>query len=157
MAAITQLWTSVSWDMMRQMTDYSEEATVLFARFAERHRFAYNVESDAPIEVLWQFPAQDGLSRPITLGLQNCDELNFGVADFWSYFFPFEMIASTFESMLDAWVAGNARIVIVPLGGRALQLMDNGRWKTVYRANCYLPVPRNPKRTITNLTSAQWQ
>ena len=132
------------------MTDYSEEAAALFARFAEKHRLAYSVEPDAPIEVLWEFPKQQGLSFPITLGLQNGDELNFGVADFWSNFFPFEKSASTFERALDAWVVGDARIVRVALGGRALQLLDSGRWKTIYRANCLLPVPRNPKRTITN-------
>ncbi|HTG39686.1 hypothetical protein [Sphingomonas sp.] len=132
------------------MTDYSEEATALFTRFAERHRLTFSVEPDAPVEVLWQFPAQEGLSLPISLGLQNGDALNFGVADFWSYFFPFEESASTFEIALDAWVAGDPRIVRGALGGRALQLMDCGRWRTIYRANCLLPVPRNPKTTITN-------
>lgn len=132
------------------MTDYSEEATALFARFAERHRLVYSVAPDAPIEVLWEFPEQHGLSPPITLGLQNGDELNFGVANFWSYFFPFEESVLNFERALDAWVLGNARIVHVALGGRALQLLDGDRWITVYRANCILPVPRNPKRTITN-------
>jgi hypothetical protein len=132
------------------MTDYSDEAAALFARFAERHSFVYRVEPDAPIEVLWEFPEQQSLSLPITLGLQNGDELNFGVADFWSNFFPFEKCTSTFERALDAWVVGDARIVRVPLGGRALQLLDSGRWKTIYRANCLLPVRRNPKRTITN-------
>lgn len=66
-----------------RMTDwYIEQATALFTRFAERHRLTYEVEPDAPIEVLWTFPRQDGLSMPVTLGLQNIDELNFGVADF---------------------------------------------------------------------------
>jgi hypothetical protein len=137
------------------MLDHSEEATALFTRFAERHRLTYTVEADAPVEVLWEFPAQDGLSLPIVLGLQNRDELNFGVAKFWSSFFPFEKTASTFEVALHAWVAGKARIVGVALGGRALQLLDDGRWKTIYRDNCLLPVPRNPRRTITNRPPVQ--
>lgn len=137
------------------MTDYSEEATALFARFAERHRLIYTVEPDAPIEVLWEFPKQHGLTIPITLGLQNGDELNFGVAGFWSNFFPFEKSAPTFERALEAWVAGDARIVRVALGGRALQLFEGGRWKTIYRANCLLPIPRDPKRTITNQLPSQ--
>lgn len=132
------------------MTDFSEEAAALFARFAERHRLDYSVAADAPIEVLWEFPEQQGLSLPVTLGLQNGDELNFGVADFWSYFFPFEKSATTFERALDAWVVGDARIAQVAFGGRALQLLDSDRWRTIYQANCFLPVPRNPKRTITN-------
>lgn len=67
---------------MPPMTDYTQEATALFAHFAERHRLAHIVEPDAPIEMLWEFPEQRGLSLPITLGLQNGDELNFGVVDF---------------------------------------------------------------------------
>ncbi|CAA9255089.1 MAG: hypothetical protein AVDCRST_MAG93-1929 [uncultured Chloroflexia bacterium] len=129
---------------------YIEQATLLFARFAEKHRLEYEVETDAPIEVLWNFPAQDRLSMPVTLGLQNGDELNFGVADFWSMFFPFEDVVPLFERILDAWVAGEARIVLVRLGGRALQLREDGEWRTVYRAACILPVPKNPKRTILN-------
>jgi hypothetical protein len=137
------------------MADYSEEATALFADFAERHRLVYSVESDAPIEVLWEFPEQQGLSFPITLGLQNGDELNFGVVDFWSNFFPFDTSANIFERALDAWVAGYARIVRVAFGGRALQLLEGDRWTTIYRANCLLPVPRNPKRTIVNQPVSQ--
>lgn len=140
---------------MPLMTDYSEEATALFACFAARHQLVYNVEPDAPIEVLWEFPEQHGLSLPITLGLQNGDELNFGVADFWSNFFPFGKSAAAFERALDAWVVGEARIVHVALGGRALQLLDSGQWTTIYRANCLLPVPRNPKRTIVNQPALQ--
>ncbi|HEU0045585.1 hypothetical protein [Sphingomonas sp.] len=137
------------------MVDYSDEATALFTRFAEAHRLAYSVDPNAPIEVLWEFPTQDGLSLPITLGLQNGDELNFGVAGFWSYFFPFERSAPQFERLLDAWAGGEARVVLAALGGRALQLLDKGQWKTVYRANCLFPVPKNPRRTITNQPSSR--
>ncbi len=135
---------------MALMTDYSKEAAALFAGFAERHRLSYTVEKDAPIEVMWEFPQQAALKFPITLGLQNGDELNFGVLDFWSGFFPFERSIAIFERALDAWVAGEARIVHVALGGRALQLLDDGIWKTIYRANCLLPVPRKPKKTVSN-------
>ncbi|MDP2046859.1 MAG: Sua5/YciO/YrdC/YwlC family protein [Deltaproteobacteria bacterium] len=41
------------------------------------------------------------MSLPLTLGLQNSDELNFGVADFWSYFFPFDDVAREFGDHLD--------------------------------------------------------
>lgn len=132
------------------MSDYREEATSLFARFAERHRLVHSVKPDAPIDVLWEFPEQDALSLSITLGLQNGNELNFGVSDFWSYFFPFETKAATFERVLEAWIAGDARVVRVALGGRALQLLEHGQWKTMYRANCLLPIPRTPGCTITN-------
>ena len=86
--------------------DYTAEAEALFGRFAERHGLSYDVETGVPMEVCWTFPVQPKLSMPLTLGLQNCDELNFGVSDFWSYFFPFQNVADEFERILDAWVAG---------------------------------------------------
>lgn len=133
-----------------RMNSYIDEATDLFARFAERHQLIYVVSTDAPVEILWEFPEQHGLSHPVVLCLSNADELSFGVHDFWSYFFPFEKSAPNFERTIDAWVQGKARIVRLPLGGRVLQLLDGGRWQTVYRANWLLPVPRNPTRTISN-------
>lgn len=136
------------------MHDHRAAAKVLFARFAWRHRLAWREEREAPVELLWHFPVQRGLAWPVTLGLQNGDALNFGVAGFWSHVFPFETAAAGFERALDASVLGEARIVHVPLGGRALQILDHGRWTTVYRANCLLPVPRRPRRVFTNATAA---
>jgi len=63
--------------------DYTAEAEALFQRFAERHKLAYEVDTGVPMEVCWTFPEQAKLSLPITLGLQNYDELNFGASDFW--------------------------------------------------------------------------
>jgi hypothetical protein len=129
---------------------YIKEATALFIRLADKHGLHYQVETDAPMEVLWTLPAQARLSMPLTFGLQNGDELNFGVGDFWSYFFPFDERAAIFERVVDAWIEGRARVVHVRLGGRALQLEEDGIWKTVYRADCIFPVPRNPKRIYMN-------
>lgn len=131
--------------------DYTNEATKLFTRFAERHDLCYDMDTEAPIELLWTFPVQEGLTFPITLGLQNGDEINFGVSDFWSYFFPFEDTAQQVERVLDAWMIGEARIAITGPWGRVLQLWDHGRWTTVYRANRYLPLWRKPKRTLENM------
>lgn len=115
--------------------DYTPEATALFSAFAARHGLTYTVETDVPVEVMWTFPVQAKLSLPLTLGLQNCDELNFGVADFWSYFFPFETVVAEFERVLDAWVEGNARVLVTGRRGRVLQVLDDGRWSDVYHAN----------------------
>ena len=68
--------------------DFTGQAEALFTRFAERHGLTYDSDHSAPVEVLWSFPTQDALILPITLCLQNGDELNFGVADFWCYLFP---------------------------------------------------------------------
>jgi hypothetical protein len=129
--------------------DHTREAEVLFARFAERHGLAYRVETDAPIEVCWTFPAQDKLSLPVTLGLQNGDELNLGVSDFWSYFFPFEKVAVEFERIMDAWVEGDARIVLKGRKSRLLQLREPDGWRSVYRAGWPLPFSR-PRGFVCN-------
>jgi hypothetical protein len=115
--------------------DYTAEAEALFQRFAERHGLTYEVEAGVPMEVCWIFPEQPKLSLPLTLGLQNCDELNLGVSDFWSYFFPFERVADKFERSLDAWVVGDARVAITGFRSRLLQVREGTRWKTVYGAN----------------------
>jgi hypothetical protein len=131
--------------------DYTAEAEALFRRFAERHGLTYDVEADVPTEVCWTFPEQAKLSLPLTLGLQNCDELNFGVSDFWSYFFPFESVAEKFESILDAWVAGDARVAIMLGRGRLLQVREGDHWKAVYGANgCLFPFRRWPRAFVKN-------
>jgi len=131
--------------------DYTAKAEALFRRFAERHALSYSITPDAPIEVLWTFPEQPKLTMPLTLGLQNGDELNFGVGDFWSYFFPFDAVEEKFERALDAWVCGDARIAIGRGWGRKLQVREGKEWTTTYGANgCLLPLPFKPVRFLTN-------
>jgi len=134
-----------------QRRDHIAEAEALFARFAKRHGLTYDVETGVPIEVCWKFPEQPKLSMPLTLGLQNCDELNFGVSDFWSYFFPFDRVAQDFESAIDAWVMGNARIAVERGKGRKLQLRRGEKWETIYGADgCLLPIRSKPVRFEMN-------
>ena len=131
--------------------DYTAEAEALFQRFAERHELTYDVETGVPMEVCWTFPEQPKLSLPLTLGLQNCDELNFGVSDFWSYFFPFEVVADKFERILDAWVAGIVRVAIMRGRGRLLQVREGDGWKAAYGANgCLFPLRRWPRGFVQN-------
>jgi hypothetical protein len=116
--------------------DYVEDASALFERFATRHGLYYEA-LDAPVEIMWVFPIQEKLSWPLTLGLQNNDELNFGVPGFWSYFFPFPKVAKDFESYLDLWVTGQARIVRHPGWFRitsvsSLEILTAGQWNNVY-------------------------
>ena len=129
--------------------DYTREPEALFHCFADRHGLFYRVEAE-PMEVCWTFPEQPKLSLPVTLGLQNSDELNFGVDDFWSYFFPFERVEGKFERILDAWVRGDARVAIVGPIARILQVRNGWRWKSVYHANRFLPIWRPAFRTIRN-------
>lgn len=121
--------------MRRLSRDYTPEARRHFAEFAERYGLSYP-EEPSPIEVLWRFPAQAGLVQPIVLGLQNSDELNFGVGDFWSYFLPFDEASTRFDAILDAWMIGDARVARYAFGwGLALQVRQGQAWKEVYQAN----------------------
>lgn len=131
--------------------DFTMEAEALFQRFAERHDLRYTVQPDAPIEVLWEFPEQPKLSLPLSLGLQNGDELNFGVSDFWSYFFPYPTVAEHFDSILDAWVEGRARVGVTGRRSRILQVRKGDVWETVYGAGgCIWPFRRQPRVFISN-------
>jgi hypothetical protein len=130
--------------------DHSAEAEALFRRFADRHGLIFEAESDVPMEVCWTFPEQPSLSMPLTLGLQNGDELNFGVSDFWSCFFPFEDAAERFERLLDAWVAGNARVALTGRRTRLLQMREGERWVTVGANGCLFPFRRKPYAFVVN-------
>ncbi|MDO9412191.1 MAG: hypothetical protein Q7T81_06415 [Pseudolabrys sp.] len=119
--------------------NYTDAAISLFTRFSERHDLVYKA-LDAPVEVMWEFPVQERLSLPLTLGLQNRDELNFGAPGFWSYFFPFPAVSENFERYLDAWALGQARIIHRP--GRlritstsTLEVLTDGKWLSVYSAS----------------------
>ena len=134
--------------------DYTPEAEALFERFASKHGLIYEVETGVPMEVCWTFPPQPKLSMPLTLGLQNYDELNFGVWDFWSYFFPFEQVSEKFERVLDAWVAGDARVLVLRGRARLLQVRECENWKTVYRADGIFFLSRRfPRAVVNNETS----
>ncbi len=124
--------------------DCTTKAERLFLEFANRHDLRFEPDAEAPVEVCWRFPVQPGLSTPITLALQNLDELNFGVGEFWSYFFPFDDIATRFEGFINAWIEGDARVVMTSRSSGWLQIRDGATWKTVYRANPSL-FRRRPK------------
>lgn len=127
------------------------KAAELFSSLASRHGLNYEIEVESPIDLLWTFPKQAKLSLPLTLGLQNGDELNFGVSDFWSYFFPFGDVTEHFESIVDAWIEGSARVAVVGWGGRILQVRDGEGWETVYRANVWpFQFMQRPRSFIMN-------
>ena len=132
------------------MRDCTDDAVALFSRFVARHSLTYEIQIEAPVEAMWTVPAQRGLSLRLTLGLQNCDELNFGVEKFWSYFFPFDEVAERFEDILEKWVAGDARVGITGRRGRILQIRSGEEWATVYKADTLPFFTPKPKSFIYN-------
>lgn len=132
--------------------DFTNDAEALFERFADRHGLRYVVRTDIAIDVCWELPEQPKLCLPVTLGLQNGDVLNFGLPDFWSGFFPFSSVAERFESIIDAWVEGNARVAVTGKHGRMLQIREGDGWQTVYRANVgFFPLRPKPRAFVSNL------
>jgi len=76
---------------------------------------------DSPIEVMMDIPKQDGLGFTITLGLQNGDELNIGVDDFWSYFFPYRDCSEFFCKVLRILILGDAHLLYSKQFGRLVK------------------------------------
>jgi hypothetical protein len=136
-----------TWRRGAKAPDHTPAAEALFRRFAERHGLRWTV-LEAPVEVLWEFPAQPGLAHAIVLGLQNDDELNFGVGFFWSCFFPFEAQAAGFEATLDAWMRGDARVVRRRWDD-VLELREDGGWRRIYSAGHWRS--RSTGKLISNL------
>ena len=135
-------------------SDFTGAAEALFGSFAYKYGLNYRVESGGPMEVRWIFPEHPELSTELVLGLQNGDELNFGVEGFWSYFFPFNEVSDQFALILDCWMEGKARVGMIGRKSGVLQLRENGKWKTVYHANFLFSFWRRPSRFIENSPSS---
>lgn len=140
--------------------NYARDAISLFTRFSQRHELTYHVKEEpvldeAGVDVWWEFPVQSNLQWPVTLMLQNFDELSFGVPGFWSYFFPFPSVVNKFETYIDAWVVGKARIVRRPgrwriISSSDLEFFSEGKWTRVY-SGCGDPWPHQNNIMIQNV------
>lgn len=141
----------LTWLKSKPRTDYSDRARALFERFAQQHRLSLVDTRSSQVEVLFELPVQPGLKHALTLGLQNLDELNFGVEHFWSYFFPYEEVEAEFENILAEWMAGRARVVRFRGRGRDLELLKGGEWTPIYRANGWFQRRGTPIVVAQNL------
>ncbi|WP_260482449.1 hypothetical protein [Sphingomicrobium flavum] len=119
-------------------------------KFAKLHTLNYEFTHEDGAYV-WRFAVQPGLVREMQFALSNGDELSFGVADFWSYFFPAPAINDHFFDIVSAWMAGEARIAIFPGRRRRLDIRKNEQWVPVYNANgCLWPSLRGPREFLNN-------
>lgn len=139
---------------MAEHKEYAAAAEAMFAGFARRHSLTIEKVEQDEIELLMRVPRQPGLSFELALGLQNADELNIGVGEFWSYFFPFEKVRSLVSSVLDGLVTGDCRLVTHTRRGRVikrvLEQRAHGKWRGIYTAYAVLDLPFMP-RTSTCL------
>lgn len=133
------------------MTDNAGDAEALFRDLARRHSLAIEKVDEPNVELLMRVPPQPGLSFELTLGLHNGDELNIGIGEFWSEFFPYQNKRQLVSDALDALVAGDCRLAIhTQLGGvvkRVLEQRVNGVWQPIYTAFARIQIPFLRTRT----------
>lgn len=136
--------------------DYSADAERLFREFAARHDLTIEKIDEPNVELLMRVPQQKGLSFEITLCCQNCDELNIGVAEFWSTFFPFEKVKQRVEAALDGLVLGECSVLTTWRSGRyvggKLQRKADAGWETItiHVAGLRVPFLRTTTQRIAN-------
>jgi hypothetical protein len=119
--------------------DYTADAEKLFRDFAARHSFLIEKLDNPNVELLMRIPIQSGISFELILGLQNEDELNIGIGEFWSYFFPFEHVRKQVDAALDGIASGECRIATHRQFGRSVKIelerRSGSTWVLIYSAN----------------------
>lgn len=136
--------------------DCSADAERLFRTFAARHALTIEKVDEPNVELLMRVPRQNGLSFELKLCCQNGDELNIGVAEFWSTFFPFEKVKERVEAALDGLVSGECTVLTIWRSGRyvggKLQRKADAGWKTIATHVQGLSVPflRTVQQRIAN-------
>ncbi len=119
------------------MTDFTAEAEAIFRRIAAHQKLNIARESETPDEVMFLLSSIDPSHQAVTLGLQNGDELCFGVDGFRSYFFPFGEIKGVFEKAVAGWFTGQTRLAYYWRGKRLVKIylqvkLKNGKWQRIY-------------------------
>lgn len=127
------------------MFSFEDEVEKLFRSFAAKHGLRIEKEEQSEIELLMTVPRQEGLSFELNLGLQNSDEINIGFNEFWSYIFPYPIVKSRVETVLDGIVTGDARLVTKSQFGRTisrtLEYLEDGDWIAGYKQISGLAIP----------------
>ena len=119
------------------MTDHASEAEAMFHRIAQRQGLEIGRDPLNPDDFVFELVSDVEDDPMVTLGLQNGDELNFSVHDFWCHFFPFDDMKGLFEKTVEGWFSGQSRLVYRWRGRRLIKIelqvkMKNGKWQRVY-------------------------
>ena len=89
------------------------------------------------VEALLEIPVQQGLAFPVSINLQNCDELHLNVGSFWCEWFPCREreVSDRFVEAVCGLLSGAYRVVEYWRGGVALkadlQRQVGGGWQCV--------------------------
>ena len=121
------------------------EAEAMFKAIATRQGLRLIAVDNPHVELEMQVPGE-AEALPVTLGLQNGDELNFGVGPFWSSFFPFASVRGVFEKAAEGRFTGQTRLVEHWRGRRLVRIdmqvrLKDGTWQRIYRQYCTILAP----------------
>ena len=128
-----------------KLETYADEAEALFTNFAEKHSLNIVKKSEEQMDLSMIVPQQSGLSFEIMLGLQNNDEINIGIGNFWSYFFPFPEVKDKVAIILDGLCTGDTRLATHTQFNkpvfRDLEIFTQTAWERAYRQVCGFKLP----------------
>ena len=144
---------------MEERRDFCEEARALFLSIAADAQLSGTFSNEAPVDVLFKLPRQKGLSLPISLMLQNLDELHFAGTDWQFCWFPFRDVDSDFREAVTGFLKGQYRVKEYWRGNRfrggKLQGPSDSGWQTL--ASCQegfsFPWPPSSPRYLVNKRS----
>lgn len=132
---------------------YYDEAEALFVAFAQKHDLNFIKEITADGDIFLVFPEQDGLRFRLTLGIQNGDEANIGINDFWSYIFPYPDNVEFLNETLDGLFGGTHTLAEYKQFNRVTKLcLLNSQDEIIYTDVKRIKLPFFDQR-ITNITT----
>ena len=130
-----------------------DEAEALYVDFAHKHQLHFVKEITADGDIFLVFPVQDKLSFKLTLGIQNGDEANIGIKDFWSYIFPYPDNVEYLNEILDGLVTGTHSLAEYQQLNRVTKIcLLNSRDEIIYTDVKRIKFPFFAQR-ISNTTS----
>jgi len=133
--------------------DNIESALKLYRTLASKHGLSFSEEANADGDVFLVFPKQNNLMFCMTLGLQNGDEANIGINDFWSYIFPYQDNTGFLEETIEGLVSGTHYVTEYKQFNRVIKLcLLNSRDEIIYTDIKRIKLPVFGQR-ITNITS----
>jgi hypothetical protein len=114
-------------------------------------------ETSRYVDVSAEIPAQPGLSLPVSLNLQNEDELHLNAAGLWVSWFPCtkDGCVEDFVGAVCGLLSGKYRVVEFYRGARlvkaALQRPEAGDWANIRgRLRLHLPFGAKSMRVLQN-------
>jgi hypothetical protein len=138
---------------MSNERDNIHSASNLYRTLASKHELSFSEKLNADGDVFFVFPKQANLMFDMTLGLQNGDEANIGINDFWSYIFPYQDSVRFLQETIEGLVKGTHYLAEYRQFNRVTKLcLQNSCDEIIYTDIKRMKFPFFAQR-ITNITS----